>query len=89
MDIMKWVLSDAGYALWKALDRPEDWVRDGPYTWIYKKRVEMWTANGGWFYSVYEHDGSLGLIERHILWQKHKRMVRRKAAGTFNAALFD
>ena len=85
---MKWFFSNAGYALWKALDHPEHWVVNS-FNAVYKNRISLWVANGASHYDVEPGRGTLGWFERHILWRKHKRMVSRLVAGTFIKALLD
>jgi hypothetical protein len=76
---MRWFLSIGAKYLWDALDEPENWAV-GEHEAEYRKRLTMWVANGAFFFDGRPISGTprfTGLIERHILYWKYKRMVNK------------
>ena len=79
---MKWLLSNGAWYLWQALDDVDGWEVDG-YTAVYKKKFHMWIASGSWFFDGRNSDNTpkfLGYVERHIVWQKFKKLKSKKVA---------
>lgn len=75
--ILKFLLSESGFALWVALQNPNEWTIL-PYEDRHKSGVHFWNANGGFFYDY--DQGTLGIIERHFLWSARNKMARSKIA---------
>ena len=69
-------MSKTGKALWKLLDDVDQW-KVSRHTILHKNTgYEFWIANGGFFFQGY--DGTpktIGLIERHFLCWKARRMA--------------
>lgn len=79
-------MSAAGRALSEALDRPEDWEIDRHTATHIPSKTVWWHANGSWFFDGYEqHSGALGLVERHALYRKFRRMQSAKVAAALAA----
>lgn len=86
---MKWILGAGSYYLWMALDDTEGWDCD-TYTATFRKSLHMWVANGPCFFDGYASDGTpkfTGLLERHLLWWKYKRMTQNQMACRFAKAM--
>lgn len=74
---MKFLLSPIGKRLWVALNSPDDW-EIGEYTIKHTPTGTVWWVGGGGF----SFDGKinagtpdcLGLIERHILYRRVKKL---------------
>lgn len=75
--ILDILLSPAGKALWLALDDTHNWKRDKHFTITYKEKFTFWIANGGSFLEGhYNNRIKFGIIERHILYYKIKKLLR-------------
>lgn len=81
------IFSEAGAALWKALDRPEEWEVPSQYRIVHKpSNTAWWTGNGGFFFDgddLTATPSCLGLFERHILWRRARKIRNRIAALRF------
>lgn len=78
--IYKFILSDVGRVIWDNLNDYNDWTFSD-HTIIHKKyKICLWTSNGPWFFDGYDPlfteclVPKLGLIERHFLYSKYKKM---------------
>jgi hypothetical protein len=71
-------MSAAGRAISKALDIPGDW-EVGKYTIKHlPTRQFFWIANGAFFFDGYDGQDTpkcLGLVERHWLYRKARKLV--------------
>lgn len=94
--IMSWILSPGAYAVWHALGAPEEWVgasADDSASHTIRHiptGVQLWVASGGFFLDCHApFNGAIGLIDRHILWPRARR-IRKKllAKPSKNRALF-
>ena len=68
-------MSNLFYALWRCLDDHKEWKIDRYRITNIKSGISLWIANGAWFLDT-EPIGSVGILERHILWPRVKRMIR-------------
>lgn len=85
---MKWFFSPIALAVWTALDKPSDWeVFNGARLTHRPSNVTLWVSNGPVFFNIHEGPGSIGLVERFIVWQKYKRMSQRKVANKILSSL--
>lgn len=79
-------MSAAGRALWAALDRHEDWSVGAHTATHVPSGTVFWHVNGALFFDGYESwKGALGLIERHWLFRKFRRMRSAKVAAALTA----
>ena len=91
--IYKYFYSDVARALSDALDHPEDWDFRKEFTIKHKPSdIVMWIGNGSFFFDGYAElfgDGvipHIGLIERHFLYRKYKRVSRKLIADNIKAS---
>ncbi|WP_225784490.1 hypothetical protein [Xenophilus sp. Marseille-Q4582] len=80
-------MSKTGKALWKLLDDVDQWEVTR-YTILHKNTGhEFCMANGGFFFQGY--DGTpktIGLIERHFLFRKARRIADIRLARALRGA---
>ena len=87
-NMLEFILSAAGKSVYKALDNHDEWEFDtGKYQIKHNPTgVVLWIANGAWFFDVRVKKKSpfdddvriLGIIERHIIWRKVKKLMDLK-----------
>jgi len=82
---MKFFYSDAGKVLSDSLDNAEHWyLSNTQYTVRHiPSNLVFWVGNGGWFFDGYQNYYvkdtpilKLGLVERHFLYRKYKKMIK-------------
>ena len=76
---MGWVarkfFSPGAYAVWCAFESPENWTKDSYTLKHTPSGVQFWMGNGSFFFDTINPSGGIGLLERHFLWLKYKRMA--------------
>lgn len=77
-------MSAAGRALSKALENTEDWTGYSEYhiTHVPSGQV-FWVGNGAWFFDGYKPrsiEHSIGLLERHWLYFKARKIIAKFAS---------
>lgn len=72
------IFSEIGKVLWERLDYPEEWAMQDKYTMEHiPSNTSWWVANGSWFFNGWPSK-CLGLIERHFLYWKANKIIKKK-----------
>lgn len=77
--------SETAKTIIKLMQSSDGWSVN-KYHLSHKNGFSFWIANGGFFfngdtdYGQFKKSPNLGLIERHLLWQKAKRLVDKLQA---------
>lgn len=81
---MKWFFGDVEYALWKALDHPEDWIPVSDYAWKYGN-IRVWA--GAMFHIEKPMNYEFGVLDKVLLHRKFNKMLAKRIAGEFIKSL--
>lgn len=83
---MKFFYSDEGKTLSDSLDCVEHWDLSNTQHTVrhIPSNLVFWVGNGAWFFDGYENYYNknapileLGLVERHFLYRKYKKMIKK------------